>query len=85
MCKSTKNEKMPYYLDEYGIIHRDIRDKPNIFQGIMVPNALQPYILYESHKALGHNGSTRLCSFIRRHYYWKKLLQFCNKYVFPCP
>ena len=51
------------------------------FHTIMVPNTLQPYILYESHNALGYNGSTRLYHFIRRHYYWKKLCQDCNKYV----
>ena len=64
---------------------RKIRDWPNIYQAIMVPNALQPYILYESHNALGHNGSTRMYHFIRRHYYWKKLNQHCNKSVYSCP
>ena len=45
---------------------------------------MQPYILYESHNALGHNGSTRLYHFIRMHYYCKKLHQHCNKYVCSC-
>ena len=61
-----------------------IRDRPNIFHTIMVPNTVQPYILYECHNALGHNGSTRLYNFIRRHYYWKKLCQHCNKYMLVC-
>ena len=47
----------------------------------MVPQTLQPYILYESHNALGHNGSTRMFNFIKKHHYWKKLWQHCNKYV----
>ena len=68
-----KNEKIPYHLDECGITCRKIGDRPNIFHEIMVPNALQPYNLYESHNALGHNGSTRLYHLIRRHYYWKQL------------
>ena len=55
------------------------------FHTIMVPNTLQPYILYESHNALGHTGSTRLYTSIRKHYYWKKLYQHCNKYIQPCP
>ena len=39
-----KNEKIPYYLDEHGIVYTKIRDGPNIFHAIMVPTALQPYI-----------------------------------------
>ena len=71
-CKSMKNDKPPYYLEEYGITYRKNRDWPNIFHTFMVPNTLQPFILYKSNNALGHNGSSRLYSFIRRHYYWKK-------------
>ena len=41
-CKSTKHYKIPFYLDEHGIIYRKIRDRPNIFHTIMVPNTLQP-------------------------------------------
>ena len=62
-----------------------MRDEPNVFHAILVPNTLQPYILYESHKAQGHNGSTRLYDFIRKHYYWKKLHQHSNKYIWSCP
>ena len=69
ICKSKKNEKIPYYLDEHGITYRKIRDGPNVFHAILVPNALQPFISYKSHSPLGHNDSTRLYHFIRRHYY----------------
>ena len=79
-----KNEKLPYYLNEHGITYRKIRDGPNIFHAIMVPNALHSYILYESHKVLGHNGSTSLFHFIRRHYYWKRLHQHHNMYIHSC-
>ena len=65
-------------------MYREIRDRPNIFHAIMVPNALQPNILYEGHNTLGHSGSTRLYHFIRRHYYLKKLNQHCNKYMPLC-
>ena len=51
----------------------------------MVSQTLQPYELYEIHNALGHNGSTRLYSFIKRYYYWEKLCWHCNKYVRSCP
>ena len=66
-------------------MYKEFRDRPNIFDTIMVPNALQPYNLYESHNALGYNGSTSLYHFIRRHYIWKKLCQHGNKYVCSCP
>ena len=51
---------------------------------IMVPQKLQPYILYESHNALVHNGFTGLYNFIQRLYYWKKLYHKCIKYVRSC-
>ena len=52
-CKSMRNDKIPYHLDEHGITYREIRDGPNVFHAIMIPDALQSYILYESHNALG--------------------------------
>ena len=75
---------MLYYLDEHGVAYRKIKNGPNIFQTVMVPLALQPYILYESHNALGHNDFTRVYNFVKRHY-WRKLHQHCNKYVRSCP
>ena len=66
-------------------MYTEIRDEPNIFYTIMVPNTLQPNIMKESHNALGHYGSTKLYNFIRRHYYWKTLCQHCNKYAQSCP
>ena len=35
-----KNNEISYYLDEHGITYRKIRDGPNIFYAIKVPNAL---------------------------------------------
>ena len=54
--KSKKCDKTLYYLDKHGIWYRKIMDGPNIFHAAMVPQTLQPYILHESHNALGHNG-----------------------------
>ena len=71
-------------MNENSITYRKIREGPNIFHAIMVPNTLQPFILYECHNALGHNGSTRLYHFIRRNHYWKKVCQQCNKYMHSC-
>ena len=73
------------FFNKHGIMYRQIEDRPHIFHAIMVPQTLQPYILYESHNALGNNGSTRLYNAIKTHCYWKKLWQHCNKYVRSCP
>ena len=51
----------------------------------MIPQTLQPYILFESHNTLGHNSSTRLYNVFKRHYYWRRIQQYCNKYVHSCP
>ena len=68
-----------------GIAYRKIKDGSNIFHAVMVPQTLQPCILYKSHNVLGHNGSTRLYNFIKRYYFQRKLCQHCNKYVGSCP
>ena len=63
-----KNDKIPYHLEKHGITYRKIRERPNIFHAIMVTNALQPYILFESHNALVYNASIKLYNFIRSHH-----------------
>ena len=83
--QSRKWDKTLYFLDEHGIIYRKIKDESNIFHSIMVPQTLEPYILYMSYNALGHNCPTCLHSIIKRHYYWRKLCQHCNRYVRSCP
>ena len=83
-CKSMKYDKILYYLHEHGIAYAKIKDGQNIFHAIMVPQMLQPYILYEIHNPLGHNCLKRLYNFIKRHYYWRKVCQLCNKYVRSC-
>ena len=84
-CKSKNYDKILYYLDEHGVEYRKNEDESNIFHVAMVPQSLQPYILYENHNPPEHNGFTRLYSFIKRHFYWRKLYQHCNKYVRSCP
>ena len=70
-------------MDEHGIIYRKIRDGPIIFHAIMVPNTLQPYILYECHNTLGHIGSTRLYHLIERNYYWKSYVKIAITMYVP--
>ena len=48
------------YLGEHDFAYRKIKDWSNIFPTVMVAQTVQPYIQYESHSALGHNGSKRL-------------------------
>ena len=53
----SHHDKTPYILDEYGIVYRKVWDRPNIFYAMLVPKNLQPYLCYECHNALAHNGS----------------------------
>ena len=50
--------KTLYFLDDHGTVYRKMKDGSNVSHAIMVPQNLQPYILYENHNTLGHNGST---------------------------
>ena len=84
-CKSQHHhDKTPHHLDEHGVMYRGAWEESNVSHAIMVPCKMQPYILYESHNALGHISFTWLYKFIKRFYYWKKLCQDCNKYIRSC-
>ena len=65
-CKSQHHhDKTPYHLDKHGIAYRKVWNGPNICHAIMVPQKLQPCILYESYSSLQCNGSTWLYNFIK--------------------
>ena len=58
-CKSKSGIKYSIIWMNTGL-YRKIKGGLNIFHAITFPHMLKSYILYDSHNALGHNGSTRL-------------------------
>ena len=79
-CKSTKNINTHIIWINMTLL-TERSGRPNIYFAIMVPNTMQPYLLNDCYSTLGHNDSTRLYYFTRRHYYWKMCHQHCNKYI----
>ena len=73
----------PYYTED-GILYRYILDFGKTFEAIVVPKALIQTVLKLAHDHLGHNGSTRTYTTIKRLYYWKGIKQTVEKYVKNC-
>ena len=80
-CKSMKWEETTISWMNMVLYTEKIKDGTNISHVIMVPQTLQPYILYKSYNPLGNNASI----YLLKYYYWKKLCQHCYKYVRSCP
>ena len=60
-------------IDVQGIFYSRIRHHDKKFEVMVVPNALQKYVLHESLTGLGTNSSPSLFKFMKRLYYWKGL------------
>ena len=68
-----------YSLDTHGALYRKIKDHGKEFRALIVPKAIQKYILYESHTSSDHNGITRLYKFLKSQTYWKDLREISAK------
>ena len=51
---------------------------------VVLPQILTSAVLQLAHEGLGHNGSPRTYTLIKRHYYWKGLKPMVKKHVQTC-
>ena len=51
----------------------------NTYETIVLPRALTAQILRMAHDDLGHNGTHRTYTLLKRLYYWKGLKTMCYK------
>ena len=68
-------------MDPQGILYMKVQDYEKEVKVLIVPKALQKCVLYESHKSLGYNGTTRFYNFLKRQHYWKDLKETVLKFV----
>ena len=59
-------------------------DGDNTYETTVVPKALTAQILRMAHGELGHNGTHRTYTLLKRPYYWKGLKPSVEKHIKMC-
>ena len=72
------------YLIKDNILKRYIIDGDNTYETTVVPKALTAQILRMAHDELGHNGTHRTYSLLKRLHYWKGLKPSVEKHIKMC-
>ena len=72
------------YLIKDKILKRYIIDGDNTYETTVVPKALTAQILRMAHDELGHNGTHRTYTLLKRFYYWKRLKPSVEKHIKMC-
>ena len=66
------------------ILKRYIIDGDNTYETTVVPRALTTQILQMAHDEMGHNGTHRTYTLLKRLYYWKGLKLSVEKHIKMC-
>ena len=90
-CKSILNQIRKsnitdgqLYLVKDNILKRYVMEGNNTYETTVVPRALTGQILRMAHDELGHNGTHRTYTILKRLYYWKGLKPSIEKHVKMC-
>ena len=63
------------YVIQNKLLKRYVTDGNNTYETIVLPRALTAQVLKMAHDNLGHNGTHRTYTLLKRLYYWKGLKQ----------
>ena len=90
-CKSILNQiekgdiiEGQLYLIRDKILKRYIMDGDNTYETTVVPRTITAQILQMAHDELGHNGTHRTYTLLKRLYYWKVLKPSVEKHIKAC-
>ena len=72
------------YLIRGKILKRYVIDGDNTYETIVTWRTLTTQILWMAHDELGHNGTHRTYTLLKRLYYWKGLKQSVEKHIKMC-
>ena len=75
--------KNPYY-KENEVLKRYVEDGKQRFEVVVLPQVLSSAALQLAHEGLGHNGSPRTYTLLKRQYFWKGLKPMVKKHVQSC-
>ena len=90
-CKNILNEiekgniiEGKLYVVKDKLLKRYIIDGYNTYETTVVPRAITTQILQMAHDELGHNGTHRTYTLLKRLYYWKGLKPSVEKHIKMC-
>ena len=66
------------------LLKRYVTDGDNMYETIVLPRALTAQVLKMVHDNLGHNGTHRTYTLLKRLYYWKGLKPCVTKHIQRC-
>ena len=72
------------YVIQHKLLKRYVVDGDNTYETIVLPRALTAPILKIAHDNLGHNGTHRTYTLLKRLYYWKGLKPCVTKHIQRC-
>ena len=72
------------YVIQDKLLKRYVVDGDNTYETIVLPRALTAQILRMAHDNLGHNGTHRTYTLLKRLYYWKGLKPCVTKHIQRC-
>ena len=72
------------YVVQDKLLKRYVVDGDNTYETIVLPRALTAQILKIAHDNLGHNGTHRTYTLLKRLYYWKGLKPCVTKHIQRC-
>ena len=72
------------YVVQNKLLKRYVVDGNNTYETIVLPRALIAQILKIAHDNLGHNGTHRTYTLLKRLYYWKGLKPCVTKHIQRC-
>ena len=90
-CKNILNQiekgntvEGQFYLIRDKTLKRYVIDGGNTYETTVIPRALTAQILQMAHDELGHNGTHRTYTLLKRLYYWKGLKPSVEKHIKMC-
>ena len=72
------------YIIKDKLLKRYVIDGNNTYETTMIPRAITAQILQMAHDNLGHNGTHRMYTLLKRLYYWKGLKPSVEKHIKMC-
>ena len=61
------------YIIKNKVLKRYVEDGNNTYETTVIPRVITAQILWMAHDNLGHNGTHRMYTLLKRLYYWKVL------------
>ena len=72
------------YMVKDKLLKRYVTDGDNTYETTVIPRAITAQVLQMAHDHLGHNGTLRTYTLLKKLYYWKGLKPSVEKHIRMC-